>query len=87
MIKSMSEISVKFNIRIELEGKLAEDFEFIKDHLGIKHNSEVIRHLIKFRKAAIEREKKKENNMLMELIKDRTTKEERAPPKPPKPDE
>ena len=34
------------NIRVELEGNLANAFLFIKKRRGLKHNSEVVRQLV-----------------------------------------
>jgi len=81
----MNEIKVKVSIRIELEEDIAEDFDDIKEHLGLKHNSEVIRHLIKFKKKHIELERERENHFMRDMVdkalKDRITKEERQKPK------
>lgn len=36
----------KINIKLELDGELLDKFEFIKEKLGVKNNTEVIRVLI-----------------------------------------
>ena len=34
-------------VRVALKGKLAEQFKALKDHIGIKNNSEVLRFIVK----------------------------------------
>jgi len=36
----------KINLRVDLEGKIAEDLKFLKEKRGLKNNSELIRLLI-----------------------------------------
>lgn len=36
----------KVTIRIDLEGKPAEEFLFLKDRRGLKNNSELVRNII-----------------------------------------
>lgn len=36
----------KIDVRVELEGELADKFQHLKDKFGLKNNTEVVRRLI-----------------------------------------
>ncbi|MEM4206958.1 MAG: hypothetical protein QXQ43_06770 [Nitrososphaerota archaeon] len=40
-------MSTKVEVRVEFEGEFADKFLFVKRDLGLKNNTEVVRHLIK----------------------------------------
>ncbi|MFQ5978381.1 MAG: hypothetical protein ACE5OZ_09655 [Candidatus Heimdallarchaeota archaeon] len=43
----MSNRRQRIQIRVTLQGKIAEEFDMIKEELGVMNDSEVVRHLIR----------------------------------------